>query len=266
MKQTIGIIVRISGKSLLLSNGKSGETLTNDSGAYVVIHKFDQIIVKTGEVLLSMADGTKRTLTASSRPYVLKGVGLPTITEQFRRGGLSRGNNDGRIVHPMSNERMTVNNFSVHWNVQPSIKSFTLVKIGKSEGIAFTAETLSQTTVTQADLHTLREYVTLNGTGRYQISGKAGDSFQSFEFDVVTEAEVKALENKLTKFSPQTPDGLLMRAHIYAAEKFYQLALDNIKQARDQSPKSVHLSKLFLEVMNATGDEILGKHSDKLKK
>jgi hypothetical protein len=204
-----------------------------------------------------MADGTKSTIKASPKPYVMNSKGLPTLAEQFRRGGLSRGSNDGRIVSPMQDERVTIDAFTIRWNAQPTIKSFTLVKLGKSEGIAVTADAIDQVAVTEADLSALRDYVKGNGAGRYQLSGKAGDSFQSFEFDIVPDALLKSLTRKLAKFSDKSTDGLVMRSHMCAAEKFFGMAQIYMKSASDISPKSIQISKLFLEVAKLGGDDHL---------
>ena len=254
MNETIGIIVRVTGKVEISSQRKQTQLLTPDTGAFFVVHKLDRLLVKSGEVSLSMADGTKSTIKASPKPYILNGKGLPTLAEQFRRGGLSRGSNDGRIVYPMPDERVTKDAFTVRWNAQPNIKSFTLVKLGKSEGIAVTADAIDQVAVTEADLSALRDYVKGNGTGRYQLSGKAGDSFQSFEFDIVPDSLLKSVTSKLAKFSDKSTDGLVMRSHLCAAEKFFGMAQNYIKSASDLSPKSRQISTLFLEIAKLGGD------------
>lgn len=257
VKETIGIIIRVTGKVELISDGKQTQLLTPDNGSFVVVHKLDRLVVKSGEVSLSMADGTKSTIKASPKPYILNGKGLPTLADQFRRGGLSRGSNDGRIVYPMPDERVTIDTFTVRWNVQPNIKSFTLVKLGKSEGIAMTADAVAQDTVTESDLSALRDYLKSNGIGRYQLSGKAGDSFQSFEFDIVPETLLKSVTSKLAKFSDKSTDGLVMRSHLCAAEKFFGMAQNYIKSASDLSPKSSQISTLFLEIAKLGGDDHL---------
>jgi hypothetical protein len=254
VRETIGIIIRVTGKVEISSDGKQSQTLTPETGSFVVVHKFDRLMVKSGEVSISMADGTKLSIKASRTPYVLRGKGLPTLAEQFRRDGLSRGASDGRIVCPMPSERVTLDTLTVRWNLQPNIKSFTLVRFGKSEGIAVTADSVDQVGVTEADLSALRTYIQSNGIGRYQLSSKAVDSSQSFEIEIVADVILKRLSSKLAKFSDKATDGLVMRAHICASERFLGMAQDYMKLASDLSPKNKQVSKLFLEISKLGGD------------